>query len=62
MIFGKLQHCYIRQVNGVKLADILLSLLCACAHSLGGYSYALSERLLVIPPPTVVAGGILFYC
>jgi len=24
---------YIRQVNGVKLADIMFSLLCVCAHS-----------------------------
>jgi len=24
-------------------------------------TYALSECLLVIPPPTVVAGGIIFY-
>ena len=30
---AKLIRAYIRQVNGMKLADIMFSLLCVCAHS-----------------------------
>jgi len=45
------QICYyIRQVNGVKLADILFSLLSVCTRSVQSSTwriYALSERLLV---------------
>jgi len=40
---------YIRQVNGVKLADILFSLLSVClsVRTQSWRIYALSERLLV---------------
>ena len=42
---------YIRQVNGVKLADIMFSLVCVCAHSvplvwIGGMTYCTCIRLV----------------